>query len=59
MIQTELDAILNGADWSGVFIGFVSDNGDPFLVSLLAPDEEFDSCLSAFNALWMSFTFNS
>ncbi len=54
----EIDATLNGVDWSGIFIGFASDNGDPFLVSILAPVEEFANYRDAFDNMWMSFTFN-
>jgi hypothetical protein len=53
----DITAILNGMDWSGSFTGFVSDDDEPFLISILAPDEEFDIYKSSFDNLWKSFTF--
>lgn len=52
-----IDAIYNGSDWAGVFVGINSDNDEPFILSLLAPVEEFGEHADSFDKMWRSFTY--
>ncbi len=52
-----LDAVYNGYDWSGTFVCFESDYGEPFILSILAPVEEHDTNIGYFQWMWTSFAF--
>lgn len=54
----EVNAVFNGADWKGSFVGFISDDKEPFIVSLSAPSNEYESCKAVFETLWRSFSFD-
>ena len=55
----EVNAVFNGADWKGLFVGFISDDKEPFLLSLLGPTDEYESNKAAFTTLWRSFSFDN
>ena len=53
----EVKAVFNGADWKGSFVGLVSDDEEPFLVSLLSPSDEYESNKGGFDVLWRNLRF--
>ena len=53
----DLTAIYNGYDWKCTFVCFESDYGEPFILTLLSPIEEYEKYTDSFEQMWKSFTF--
>jgi hypothetical protein len=50
-------AVFNGYDWTGAFAGFITNLDEPFMISLLAPVEEYERYAGGFDAMWNSFAY--